>query len=185
MSAVGATIGETLSNFAGGAMTSMLRVGDHAPSDGWGYARDALGALGVTGAVTSIAGALPAGTQAAGGAGSVGLDTNALIARLEGGAKDVEAVVQAMAGRSPSVSITAAKEFLTGGGSVEGLRAFLQQAGGRIGQAVSRATLQRLQGLGLKPGDARVVGSAVDEGITVLTRDRSVLNKVPEVAERF
>jgi hypothetical protein len=90
-----------------------------------------------------------------------------------------------MGGRSPSVSITAGKEFLRGGGDVSALRSFLTEAGGGVGKAPSQALLKDLAGLGLKPADARVVGSAIEEGIPLLTRDKAILRKVPDVAGGF
>jgi RHS repeat-associated protein len=121
----------------------------------------------------------------AGRAGAVALDTNAIIARLEGAPKDVQAVVKAMGDRQTNVSITAVKEFLKGGGDVTALRSFLQSTGGSVGKAPSKELLEKLTGLGLKPADARVVGSAMEQGIPVLTRDKQILKKVPGAAERF
>lgn len=115
----------------------------------------------------------------------VALDTNAIIARLEGAPADVQAVVNAMGGRTPQVSITAVKEFLRGGGDVNELRIFLQCAGGGVGKVPSAATVQQLESLGLKAADARVVGSAIEDGVNVLTRDKKILNKVPGAAEKF
>ena len=115
----------------------------------------------------------------------VGLDTNAIIARLEGSPADVQAVVRAIAGRIANVSITSVKEFLRGGGDVNALRSLLQSTGGRVGPAPSAQTLKQLQLLGLKPADARVVGSAIEQAIPVLTRDKQILKKVPGIAEKF
>jgi hypothetical protein len=124
-------------------------------------------------------------------AGRVALDNNAIIARLEGAPQDVQAVVKAIAGSKPSVSIQAVKEFLAGKkfgpgkGDIKALRAFLIETGGGVGKAPSAATLKQLQGLGLKPEDAKVVGSAIEEGLELLTRDKEVLKKVPAVAKKF
>ncbi len=117
--------------------------------------------------------------------GKVGLDTNAIIARLEGSPADVQAVVRAIAGRIANVSITSVKEFLRGGGDVNALRSILQSTGGRVGPAPSVQILKQLQQLGLKPADARVVGSAIEQAIPVLTRDKQILKKVPGIAEKF
>ena len=121
--------------------------------------------------------------------GRIALDNNAIIARLEGTPGDVQAVVKAIAGRNPSVSIQAVKEFLAGKkigkGDINALRAFLIETGGSVGKAPSATTVKQLTGLGLKPGDVQVVGSAIEEGITLLTRDKEVLRKVPGVAKKF
>jgi hypothetical protein len=77
-----------------------------------------------------------------------------------------------MAERNPVVSITAVKEFLKGGGDVGALRSFLVETGGGVGNAPSREVLKELTAAGLKAADARVVRSAIEEGIRVLTRDK-------------
>ena len=61
----------------------------------------------------------------------------------------------------------------------------LVQSGGGMGRAPSPSLLKQLTDLGLKPGDARVVGSAIEEGIPLLTRDKAILRKVPDKASRF
>jgi hypothetical protein len=94
-------------------------------------------------------------------------------------------VLKAIAGRDTSVSITAVKEFLRGGGDVNALRIFLKETKGSVGAAPSTALIKSLEALGLKPSDARVVGSAIREGIPVLTRDKRILKRVPDVAEEF
>ena len=38
---------------------------------------------------------------------------------------------------------------------------------------------------GLRSADAEVVGSAIEQGIEVLTRDKQILRKVPGVAKGF
>ena len=108
----------------------------------------------------------------AGGAGSVALDTNALIAAVEGGQ-----AAAVLGGRTPIVPITAAKEFLRGGGSADALRAFLAQTGGRIGLAGQEATVVGLQqqatalGRVLHTGDARIAAGAMGEGVPLVTND--------------
>ncbi len=124
-------------------------------------------------------------TNKAANASRVALDTNAIIARLEGSSADVQAVVKAIGGRNTSVSITAVKEFLRGKGDINALRNFLIETGGSVGKAPSAGLIKQLTDLGLKAGDARVVGSAIEEGIPVLTRDAGILKKVPNVAEKF
>jgi hypothetical protein len=83
-------------------------------------------------------------------ASSVALDTNAVIARLEGNAENVASVTKAMDGRSPVISMTAAKEFLQGGGDAAALRAFLVSEGGGIGKAGGADLVKDLMGAGLK-----------------------------------
>jgi RHS repeat-associated protein len=117
--------------------------------------------------------------------GRVSLDTNAIISLLEGAPADVQAVLKAIGGRNTSVSITAVKEFLQGRGDINALRSLLKNIGGTVGKAPSAQTVEQLQKLGLKSADARIVGSAVEEGIGILTRDKQILKKVPGVAEGF
>ena len=115
----------------------------------------------------------------------VALDTNAIIALLEGSSADQAAVRAAIGGRTPVVSITAAKEFLAGGGDVNALRSFLASNGGRIGAAGDGATVSGLMSSGLKAGDARVVGSAMKEGVPLMTRDKRLLRKIPGIGVGF
>jgi RHS repeat-associated protein len=110
--------------------------------------------------------------------GVAALDANALIRGLEGG--ELAAVDEALAGRTPTISITAAKEYLKKG-DVTVLRDFLVQRGGRLGQAATAEQIEELQaqarllGRVLRPKDAAVVGSAVREGAPLITRDVRVL----------
>ncbi len=107
------------------------------------------------------------------GIGSVALDNNAIIAAvINGRAADV------LKGRSPVVSITAAKEFLRGPGrTADQLRAFLTAHGGRIGASGQEAAVDALQakatalGRVLHRPDARVVASAMREGLPLATND--------------
>jgi RHS repeat-associated protein len=117
--------------------------------------------------------------------GAVGLDTNAIIALLEGSKADSQAVLTAIGDRLPQVSITAIKEFLAGGGDVNLLRTFLKSSGGGVAPAASQATVQALRRAGLKAADASVVGSARDAGTTVITRDKEILKKASGDAETF
>lgn len=102
----------------------------------------------------------------------VALDTNAVIAAVERGRG-----AEILAGRIPIVSITAVKEFLRGGGSVEALRAFLVGNGGRVAAAGSETAVSALQvqaqGLGrvLTTADGRVSASAMTEGVPLITND--------------
>lgn len=106
--------------------------------------------------------------------GRVALDANALIRGLDAG--ELAAVDAALAGRAPVISITAAKEYLRRG-DINVLRAFLQSRGGGIGAAATDAEIRSLQaqaqvlGRVLKGTDAAVAGSAMREGIPVMTRD--------------
>jgi len=117
--------------------------------------------------------------------GRVALDTNAIIARLEGNAADQLAVTTAMAGRSPRLSITAIKEFLKGGGDISSLRSFLSKNNGGVAKAAESNTVSSLMGKGLKRPDANVVGSSIREGTQLLTRDKKILKKVPDITEKF
>ncbi|MFC5404423.1 IS66 family insertion sequence element accessory protein TnpA [Cohnella soli] len=102
------------------------------------------------------------------------LDTNALIRALDKG--EVQAIDNAIAGRTPVVSITAAKVYLSKG-DVNVLRQFLSQRGGRIGSAATEQEIQQLisqakvLGRILKSSDASVAGSAIKEGATLITND--------------
>jgi hypothetical protein len=116
---------------------------------------------------------------------SVALDTNALIPLLEGSSSDAAAVTSAIGNRTPQVSFTAAREFLRGGGDANALRGFLQNTGGRIGPAPSSTTINNLMSNGIRANDARVLGSAIDQGIPLLTRDRRLLNRYGGTATGF
>jgi RHS repeat-associated protein len=111
--------------------------------------------------------------------GVVGLDANVLINGLEKG--QMEAINATIAGRTPTVSITAAKEFLRGGGDVAALRELLSANGGRIGLAASSSEIAALRasasGMGrvLSTSDAAVAGSAIREGATLITNDARLL----------
>jgi RHS repeat-associated protein len=162
------------------------------PTSGWNWLSLGADAVSVLGPGLPAIGTVIRGASRADhvidtskGAGRVALDSNAIIARLEGSSGDVQAVLKAIAGRDTSVSITAVKEFLRGGGDVNALRIFLKETKGSVGAAPSTALIKSLEALGLKPSDARVVGSAIREGIPVLTRDKRILKRVPDVAEEF
>jgi hypothetical protein len=106
-----------------------------------------------------------------------------LIRGIEAG--EGAAVDAALAGRQPLVSITAAKEFLRGG-DYGALRSFLSARGGRIGAAARSGDISALQsqatslGRVLRTNDASVVGSAVREGVPLITRDQRLLNFLKE-----
>jgi predicted nucleic acid-binding protein len=118
--------------------------------------------------------------------GSVMLDTNALVAAVKPGGD------AALAGRAPVVPITAAKEFLKGrsatvpdpNATAQVLRDFLKQNGGRMGAAGTEADAAALRAMAasMKPArslklmDSRVLASAQQEGLPVMTRDRKFYN---------
>jgi RHS repeat-associated protein len=124
-------------------------------------------------------------------AGRIALDTNVLIAALEGGEK--AAVDAALAGRAPVISITVAKEFLVKG-DINLLRQFLAERGGGLAASATAAEIAQLQaqatllGRVLAAADAAVSGSAIKEGIPLLTRDIRLINflqAVGQVVETF
>jgi RHS repeat-associated protein len=124
-------------------------------------------------------------------AGKVALDANALIRGLEKG--ELAALDAAIAGRIPTISITAAKEFLKKGDAAI-LRKFLAERGGHIGKAATEAEIQALRnqatliGRVLRAKDAAVVGSALKESAVIITRDEKLirfLNAVGIPASRF
>lgn len=114
----------------------------------------------------------------------VSLDTNAIVALIEGPTEAKAAAFVALNGRTPVVSITAAKEFLKRGSSAE-LRRFLVTHGGRIGAAGDEQAVAALIALGLRSKDAQVAGSAIKEGTKLLTRDVRLIRKIPHVGENF
>ena len=120
------------------------------------------------GAVIGSGAKLLSFAQASTRAGQVVLDTNVLIAGLEGG--ELQAVDAALAGRAPVISITAAKEYLVKG-DIEVLRQFLIERGGSIGPAALEQEIAELQtqatllGRVLSAADAAVSGSAIKQGI--------------------
>lgn len=117
------------------------------------------------------------------------LDTNALIFAVERGH-----ATAILAGRTPVIPVTVAKEFLRGGGSPAALREFLGASGGRIGLAGQEAAVSALQtqaaGLGrvLHTADGRVAAGAMREGVPLVTNDRSFGNFLRAIGystERF
>ena len=110
--------------------------------------------------------------------GTVALDANALINALEKGER--AALDAAIAGRTPTISITAAKEFLKKG-DVNVLREFLAKRGGRVGKAATNQEIAALQaqakvlGRVLGAKDAAVAGSAIKESAEITTRDERLL----------
>jgi predicted nucleic acid-binding protein len=110
--------------------------------------------------------------EASAARGAVVLDTNAVIAAVERGES-----ARVLGGRTPLVPITAAKEFIAGGGSSQALRSFLGANGGRIAAAGSEASAAGLRaqatgmGRALGTADWRIAASAVREGAPVVTND--------------
>lgn len=103
--------------------------------------------------------------------GAVALDTNALVAILEKGNTSILS-----GGERAYVSVTAAKEFLAGGGSVDALRQLLSTSGGRIISGTEElATSLRAQaaelGRSLKIPDSRVAAAAIQNKLTLITQD--------------
>jgi len=140
-------------------------------------------------AAPAVAKAAPKAVAVA--AGKVALDANALIRGLEKG--ELAALDAAIAGRIPTISITAAKEFLKKGNAAI-LRKFLAERGGHIGKAATEAEIQALRnqatliGRVLRAKDAAVVGSALKESAVIITRDEKLirfLNAVGIPASRF
>lgn len=137
--------------------------------------------------VANIAGAVlmasalttKAGTAAK---GVVALDTNAIIGALQEG--KIAAVDAAIAGRTPLVPISAAKEFLraNGSGGASSLRGFLAARGGRLAAAGSESAAAGLRaravgmGRALHLGDSRIGAGAVREGASMITNDKRFAN---------
>jgi RHS repeat-associated protein len=148
---------------------------------------DVVGVASGAGAIKSIGGAgvrWAASRGASKAATHVALDNNALIPLLEGTASEAATVTSAMAGRAASVPPRAAAEYMVKG-DARALSEYLHKNGGRIANSPCQATVQSLTKIGLKAGDAQVVGSAMDEGIELLTRDKQLLKKVPGTAKPF
>lgn len=137
------------------------------------------------------AAALPVAAAGAGGTAggttvsAVALDTNALIAVLEGSPTQAASVLTKMAGRSPYVSRTVVREFLRGGGSREALRQFLTSHGGGVIAAGPRSMVQALMSAGLHAADAEIVASAISNGMGLITRDRRLYMKLIPGIERL
>ena len=103
--------------------------------------------------------------------GSVALDTNALVAILERGNTSILS-----GGERAFVSITAAKEFLAGGGSADALRQLLISNGGRIisgteDLAASLRVQAAALGRSLRVPDSRVAAAAIENKLTLITQD--------------
>ena len=120
-------------------------------------------------------------TGTGGATGEIALDTNAVIAAIEGGPVEVSAVTNAMAGRTPVIPPTVANEFLTRGSSSV-LNNFIQNNNGRIGSTPLLSQVLALQqqaeslGRSLRTPDASVAASALKDGVSLLTADVRLVN---------
>ena len=86
-------------------------------------------------------------------------------------------------GKEVTVSITAAKEFLAKGTSTS-LREFLIANNGRIARAAPATVVRALMAVGLQERDARIVGSAMAEGVRLITNDnKTIIKKVPGLVD--
>lgn len=106
---------------------------------------------------------------------------NALIAAIEGGEKS--AVKSAIGSAKPTVSITAAKEFLVKGDK-GALRGFMKEVGAKVGSNGSSTEVNAMaNSLGRKvgAGDASIIGGAIKNGATIITRDTK-MSKFMEAA---
>jgi RHS repeat-associated protein len=136
------------------------------------------------------AGELPAlNASGAGASGEVALDANALIGMFNRG--EQAAIETALGARTPVVPPTAAKEFLRGARTARSvadrlargaqLRSWLVAKGGRIGAFASESDVIGSQifagraGRVLRTGDARVMLSAEQEGLGIMTRDEKFI----------
>ena len=116
--------------------------------------------------------------------GEVGVDTNSLIRGLDFG--ELDKLADALAGRSPVISPQALSEYLERGNAAR-LGDFLTAQGGRIGSQVGEETAAALRAqansladqfgnaraLGVK--DSFVIGSAMRDGVSLITADRQVI----------
>ncbi|UFP94207.1 hypothetical protein [Gloeobacter morelensis] len=171
--------------------SALQAIGDfQAGRTGWGIVNTllAISDLFPAKALSSVAvkGALEVGIT-----GRAALDANTLIRGLEAG--ELAAVDRALAGRAPIISITAAKEFLRKG-DANILREFLRARSGGIGRAATAQQIADLRnqatilGRVIKYKDASVAGSALREGIPLITRDDSLfkfLKAVGVPVEKF
>jgi len=113
---------------------------------------------------------------------TVALDTNAIIAAVEGG-HDV------LKGRNAAATITAVKEFLQGGGDKQALRSFLIENGGSVivgSQKTAKGLQKRAADAGgrvIRVADAQVAAGAVDNGMTLITNDRKLRNNMKAIGE--
>jgi hypothetical protein len=112
------------------------------------------------------------------------VDANPLIRGLDYG--EMDKLDTALAGRAPVVSPQAASEYLTRG-NAERFSEFLTSRGGRIGSDVTDAQAAALRSQAnsitdqfgntrsLGVGDSYVVGSAMNDGVPLITQDRQII----------
>lgn len=115
---------------------------------------------------------------------SVSLDTNAVIAAVEGGAAGAASVSAAMGGRTPLISPTVVAEYAKRG-NMGALVDFIKSTGAVVAKNASAELVKQMEARGLKPADAQAVAAAVANGTKFLTRDKEILKKVPDIAEKF
>jgi RHS repeat-associated protein len=120
------------------------------------------------------------GAVASEGAAAALLDTNAVIAAVEGG--NAAAVDAALAGATPYVSPTVIAEFTAGGGDMAELEALLSARGGGMlaaeteGDATALQSLATSMGRSLGANDAAIASAARSAGMPVITNDSQFLN---------
>ena len=116
--------------------------------------------------------------------GEVGVDANPLIRGLDFG--ELGKLDEMLAGRSPVISPQAQVEYLTRGDAAR-LGEFMASRGGRIGSQVTdevaaglraqanslRDAFGNARALGVK--DSFVVGSAMQDGLSLITKDRQII----------
>jgi RHS repeat-associated protein len=181
LQSAGATIGGVSHDFYQGYLNSLVSLSS------MGLAPKQSDGVPITHPDAEAAGALFLGIGTLfipSGGKTVALDTNALIAAIEHPTTaEGQAVLKAINGREISVSITAVKEFLVKGDS-QALREFLVANNGHVAKAAPAGVVRALKAVGLKDKDARVVGSALAEGLRVLTNDhKTIVKKVPGLTE--
>jgi predicted nucleic acid-binding protein len=115
---------------------------------------------------------------------SISLDTNAVIAAVEGGAQGAAAIAKAMGGKAPVVSTTVVAEFAKKG-NMTALMNFLRSNGGVVVKGAPPELVKQFEARGLKPADAQAVATAAASRTRSLTRDKDISKKVPEIAQPF
>lgn len=112
--------------------------------------------------------------------GNVSLDTNALVAAVQKGQKNL--VDKAINGRNPIISRQAAKEFLTKGDKqklkdyMNEIGATISRNGGGNSQVSGLQNQAKSLGRNLKSPDAKVAADAINNKATLITRDKKLHN---------
>ena len=57
--------------------------------------------------------------------------------------------------------------------------------GGRMGLAGDANVISSLIANGIKPADARITSSAIKEGVELLSRDKTLINRIPGIGRHF